>query len=319
MPENHIADANAVAQSLSELTAGWAPAPGVDPATLTAARAALAATVLAVPPGVELRPPQLGGPVRHRGTEPGGGVARDRPASVGVRGTTSRDTNDADDDRGNPQSVRRQHLEPGGHPGLGARRPGDRQLRAVPGCDGRRALGGPAAGHGLRAGPVRRGRGAVRGRAGPARDQEPRSSRPFPRPAAERAGARRGQRVVPGQPARDRFRGRCVYRVRDHRRDADQHSAVHVRERGVRGAGRVRADADGLARPRGPDRGRRHRRAGRGGGHGRTARRTRDRVYRNQRQLAAGRRRAGPGVRQHVTLHWTGAARHPRRPRWPRC
>ena len=58
MPENHVADANAVAQSLSELTAGWAPAPGVDPAALTAARAALASSVLAVPPGVELRPPQ---------------------------------------------------------------------------------------------------------------------------------------------------------------------------------------------------------------------------------------------------------------------
>src|SRR5271169_4023254 len=54
MPENHIADANAVAQSLSELTAGWAPALGVDPAALTGARAALASSVLAVPPGVEL-------------------------------------------------------------------------------------------------------------------------------------------------------------------------------------------------------------------------------------------------------------------------
>jgi hypothetical protein len=59
MPENHLADANAVAQSLSELTAGWAPAPGVDPAALTAARAALASSVLAVPPGVELRTSQL--------------------------------------------------------------------------------------------------------------------------------------------------------------------------------------------------------------------------------------------------------------------
>ncbi len=55
MPENHLANANAVAQSLSELTAGWAPAPGVDPAALTAARAALASSVLAVPPGVEPR------------------------------------------------------------------------------------------------------------------------------------------------------------------------------------------------------------------------------------------------------------------------
>jgi hypothetical protein len=59
MPENHLADANAVAQSLSELTADWVTARGVDPATLGAARAALAASILAVPPGVELRPPQL--------------------------------------------------------------------------------------------------------------------------------------------------------------------------------------------------------------------------------------------------------------------
>lgn len=62
MPENRPADANAVAQSLSELTAGWAAAPGVDPATLDAARAALASSVLAVPPGVDLRAPRLGAP-----------------------------------------------------------------------------------------------------------------------------------------------------------------------------------------------------------------------------------------------------------------
>ena len=141
----------------------------------------------------------VGGPVRHRGTEPGGGVARDRPASVGVRGTTSRDTNDADDDRGDPQSGRRQHLEPGGHPGLGAGRPGDRQLRAVPGCDRRPALGGPAAGHGLRAGPVRRGRGAVRGRAGPAGDRAPdpssaRSSAAIP--SAEAHASTHGRNAV---------------------------------------------------------------------------------------------------------------------------
>ena len=54
MPENHLADANAVAQSLAELTAGWTPAPGTDAATLAAARAVLAASVLAVPSGVEL-------------------------------------------------------------------------------------------------------------------------------------------------------------------------------------------------------------------------------------------------------------------------
>jgi hypothetical protein len=62
MPENRPADANAVARSLSELTAGWAAVPGVDPATLDAARAALASSVLAVPPGVDLRAPQLGAP-----------------------------------------------------------------------------------------------------------------------------------------------------------------------------------------------------------------------------------------------------------------
>jgi hypothetical protein len=59
MPENHLADANAVAQSLSELTASWAPAPGLAPTTLAAARAALAGSVLAAPPGTELRSPQL--------------------------------------------------------------------------------------------------------------------------------------------------------------------------------------------------------------------------------------------------------------------
>ena len=59
MPENRPADANAVAQSLSELTTGWAAAPGVDRATLDAARAALASSVLAVPSGVDLRAPQL--------------------------------------------------------------------------------------------------------------------------------------------------------------------------------------------------------------------------------------------------------------------
>lgn len=62
MPENRPANANAVAQSLSELTTGWAAAPGVDPATLDAARAALASSVLAVPPGVDLRAPHLGAP-----------------------------------------------------------------------------------------------------------------------------------------------------------------------------------------------------------------------------------------------------------------
>src|SRR6516162_3872380 len=60
MPENRPANANAVAQSLSELTTGWAAAPGVDPGTLDAARAALASSVLAVPPGVDLRAPHLG-------------------------------------------------------------------------------------------------------------------------------------------------------------------------------------------------------------------------------------------------------------------
>ena len=55
MPENHLAEADDVAQALSELTAGWAPAADVYPATLTAARAALAATVLALPTGAELR------------------------------------------------------------------------------------------------------------------------------------------------------------------------------------------------------------------------------------------------------------------------
>ena len=62
MPENRPANANAVVQSLSELTRGWAAAPGVDPATLDAARAALASSVLAVPPGVDLRAPHLGAP-----------------------------------------------------------------------------------------------------------------------------------------------------------------------------------------------------------------------------------------------------------------
>ena len=62
MPENHLADANDVAQSLSELTAGWSPAPGVDPATLTAARAALASSVLAAYPGVNLQSPRLAAP-----------------------------------------------------------------------------------------------------------------------------------------------------------------------------------------------------------------------------------------------------------------
>ena len=37
------------------------------------------------------------------------------------------------DDRGGPQSVWRQHRQPGRRPGLGAGRPGDRQLRSVPG------------------------------------------------------------------------------------------------------------------------------------------------------------------------------------------
>ena len=59
MPENHLADANDVAQSLSELTAGWSPALSVDPATLTAARAALASSVLAAYPGVNLQSPRL--------------------------------------------------------------------------------------------------------------------------------------------------------------------------------------------------------------------------------------------------------------------
>lgn len=49
MPENHLADVSAAAQLLSELTAGRAPAPGVDPAALPAARAALAGSVPAVP------------------------------------------------------------------------------------------------------------------------------------------------------------------------------------------------------------------------------------------------------------------------------
>src|SRR5215472_102269 len=62
MPEDHLADASAVAQSLSELTTGWAPAPGVDPATLGAARAALASSLLTVPPGVALRPAPLVAP-----------------------------------------------------------------------------------------------------------------------------------------------------------------------------------------------------------------------------------------------------------------
>jgi hypothetical protein len=50
MPENQLADASDVAQWLSGLTAGWTPAPGVDPATLAAARTALAASFLAAPP-----------------------------------------------------------------------------------------------------------------------------------------------------------------------------------------------------------------------------------------------------------------------------
>jgi hypothetical protein len=59
MPENHLTKASDITPSLSELTAGWAPATGVDPATLTAARIALAISVLAVPSGVELRAPRL--------------------------------------------------------------------------------------------------------------------------------------------------------------------------------------------------------------------------------------------------------------------
>ncbi len=55
MAGNHVVSARVVAQSLSELTAGWAPAPGVDPATLGAARTALAHSTLAVQRGVELR------------------------------------------------------------------------------------------------------------------------------------------------------------------------------------------------------------------------------------------------------------------------
>ena len=55
MPDNHVAGADAVAQSLSDLTAGWVAAPGTDPAALAAARLALAISVLTVPPEAGLR------------------------------------------------------------------------------------------------------------------------------------------------------------------------------------------------------------------------------------------------------------------------
>jgi hypothetical protein len=41
------ANTNAIAEALAELTAGWTPAPGVDAATLTASRTALAGLVVA--------------------------------------------------------------------------------------------------------------------------------------------------------------------------------------------------------------------------------------------------------------------------------
>ncbi len=47
--------ADALAQSLSELTSGWTVAPGVDPRTLTAARLALAGASIALGPGAALR------------------------------------------------------------------------------------------------------------------------------------------------------------------------------------------------------------------------------------------------------------------------
>jgi hypothetical protein len=59
MPENDLAATDDVARSLHDLTGGWAPAPGTDSAALTAARAALAHSAIAAPPGTELRPPQL--------------------------------------------------------------------------------------------------------------------------------------------------------------------------------------------------------------------------------------------------------------------
>ncbi len=49
--------ADALAQSLSDITAGWTAAPGVDPSTVTAARVALARSSIAAGPDVPLRLP----------------------------------------------------------------------------------------------------------------------------------------------------------------------------------------------------------------------------------------------------------------------
>ncbi len=51
----HQSATDALAQSLSDITAGWTAAPGVDPGTLTAARLALAQSSIAAGPDVALR------------------------------------------------------------------------------------------------------------------------------------------------------------------------------------------------------------------------------------------------------------------------